>query len=125
MKKTFILLFVVFTSTISLAQTTAKRTKEAKKQLQREKKLEAEPVLLWLKQNNYAPEGAKTISKAQYHMLVALNDQKELIADLVKNKGDNINKSTSLKEMIRLFKKYDMCATFLCATCAFMYLHNN
>ena len=28
MKKTFILLFVVFTSTISLAQTTAKRTKE-------------------------------------------------------------------------------------------------
>ena len=84
-----------------------KATKAAKKQVQREKEEAEKPVLQWLKDNNYALQGAKTITKT--HMLAALNDKKDHITDLVRNGGDKISKSTTLKEMVRLFKKHDVC----------------
>ena len=64
-------------------------------------------MLEWLKEKNYALQGAKSITKA--HLLAALNDQKDHITDLVRNGGDKISKSTTLKEMVRFFKKYDVC----------------
>ena len=84
-----------------------KATKAAKKQVQLEKIDVERPVLVWLKEHNYAPPAATTIAKA--HVLAAFEDNKDHITEVVKKGGDKISKSTSLKEMVRLFNKYALC----------------
>ena len=84
-----------------------KATKAAKKQVLLEKIDVERPVLVWLKEHNYAPQAATTIAKA--HVLAAFEAHKDHITEVVKKGGDKISKSTSLKEMVRLFNKYALC----------------
>ena len=59
---------------------------------------------MWLKEHNYAPQAATTIAKAL--VLAAFEAHKDHnITEVVKKGGDKISKSTSLKEMVRLFLK--------------------
>ena len=88
----------------------SKASKAAKKQVQRAKEEEDKPVLLWLEDNNYAPEGATTIKKA--HMLAAYNDQKQLITDIVKNGGTSSTSSP-------LWRKWYPCLESMTHVCEF------
>ena len=87
-------------------QANSKAKSEATQQRKLDREEEETPVLQWLKEQGYAPEEVKVIGKA--HITAAFEAHKQEICELVRNGGDRISKSTSIKQMVHLFKKYDV-----------------
>ena len=81
-------------------------SKDASKLRQQERLDEEKQVLQWLKDNNFAPPEVKFIGKA--HITAAFEANKEEIVAAVRNGGDRISKSTSIKDMVALFNKYEV-----------------
>ena len=84
-----------------------KAKKEAVQAKQQDRLDEERPVLQWLKDNNYAPPDTKLIAKA--HILAAFEAHKDEITQLCREGRDKISKSTSVKQMVHLFKKHSVC----------------
>ena len=87
-------------------QANSKAKSEATQQRKLDREEEERPVLQWLKEQGYAPEEVKVIGKA--HITAAFEAHRQEICELVRNGGDRISKSTSIKQMVHLFKKYDV-----------------